>query len=634
MTKRGNPLLQRREPTLTMQSNKTLRNDSLRYNEYYDVQNLYDELYSHAKSGGKFFNLMDKILHKENILVAYRKIKTNNGSLTAGHNKHTINDLEKLTPDELVLQVRKRLANYHPHKVERVMIPKANGKLRPLGIPTIEDRLVQQCIRQVLEPICEAKFYDYSFGFRPNRSTTHAMARCYHLMQRNNLHFVVDIDIKGFFDNVNHGKLMKQLWHLGIRDKTLFKLISKMLKAEIIGEGIPTKGTPQGGILSPLLSNVVLNELDWWIHSQWNGMKTRHNYSKGISVNRALKSTKLKEMHIVRYADDFKIFCRTLKEAKNIKIAVTQWLQERLHLEVSEEKSKIVNLKKKYSDFLGFKMKVVRKGIKWSAHKASCKDKFTVRSHMNQKAFDQTVNKIKTAVKQIQHGKPNELPKNIGIYNATIAGLHNYYDTATHISKDFHKVDYLTIKIRKNRFKDLKTKTGTISKFIEEKYGDSKGIHYLCKMAIIPLAKISHKAPMQFTQEISSYSESGRQLIHKKLNSNIEFKITLLMRNPVMGETVEYNDNRLSRFSAQKGKCAVTKMELEVNEVHCHHQIPRHLGGDDKYSNLIIVHEKVHQLIHVVKNEVIERLVTELNLNDDMIKKVNTLRRKCKLETI
>lgn len=617
-----------------MQNEKTLKNNSLRYNEYYDVQKMYDELYDQSKGGNNFSNLMTKILHRENILVAYRKIKTNNGSLTAGHNKHTIKNLEKLTPDELVLKVRKRLANYHPHKVERVMIPKANGKLRPLGIPTIEDRLVQQCIRQVLEPICEAKFYDYSFGFRPNRSTTHAMARCYHLMQRNNLHYVVDIDIKGFFDNVNHGKLIKQLWQIGIRDKTVLKLISKMLKAEIIGEGIPIKGTPQGGILSPLLSNVVLNELDWWIHSQWNGMKTRHLYSESISVNRALKSTKLKEMHIVRYADDFKIFCRTLKESRIIKIAVTKWLQERLSLEVSEEKSKIVNLKKKYSDFLGFKMKVIRKGTKWSLHKVSCKDKFTVKSHVNKKAHEQIVNKVKTAVKQIQHGKPNEIAKNVGNYNAIIRGLHNYYDTATHISKDFHKVDYLTIKIRKNRFRDLKTKTGSIGKYIEEKYGESKGIHYLCGMAIIPLAKISHRAPMQFTQEITSYSEQGRKLIHSKLNSNIEFKVTLLMRNPVTNETVEYNDNRLSRFSAQKGKCGITKRDLELNEVHCHHQKPRHLGGSDKYSNLIIVHKKVHQLIHAVNEDVIERLKSELNLEDDMFEKINTLRRKCKLETI
>ena len=127
----------------------------------------------------------------------------------------------------------------------------------PIPCWTTSIRICQQCIKQVLEPICEAKFYNYSYGFRPNRNTHHAIAKCYSLINRQSLHYVVDIDIKGFFDNVNHGKLIKQMWSLGIRDKNLICIISKMLKAEIQGIGIQTKGTPQGGILSPLLSNIV-----------------------------------------------------------------------------------------------------------------------------------------------------------------------------------------------------------------------------------------------------------------------------------------------------------------------------------------------------------------------------------------
>ena len=122
---------------------------------------------------------------------------------------------------------------------------------------------------QVLEPICEAKFHEHSYGLRPNRSTGNAIAQAYKNMQMSHLHYVVDIDIKGFFDNVNHGKLLKQLWTLGIRDKKLISVISTMLKAEVAGIGFPEKGTPQGGIISPLLSNVVLNELDWWLASRW-----------------------------------------------------------------------------------------------------------------------------------------------------------------------------------------------------------------------------------------------------------------------------------------------------------------------------------------------------------------------------
>ena len=256
---------------------KSLCVDDLRHAEYYGMQDTFDDLYKRSINGDVFDNLMDLILDRSNILLAYRNIKANGGSYTAGTDKRNITDIGSRTPEEVIEKVRFIVTGsehgYRPKPVRRKDIPKPNGATRPLGIPCIWDRLIQQCIKQVLEPICEAKFYKHSYGFRPNRSVEHAINRTYTMLQRMSLHYVIEFDIKGFFDNINHSKLMKQIWALGIHDKQLLFVLKRILTAPIKMQNgeiiIPDKGTPQGGIISPLLANIVLNELDWWIASQW-----------------------------------------------------------------------------------------------------------------------------------------------------------------------------------------------------------------------------------------------------------------------------------------------------------------------------------------------------------------------------
>lgn len=336
---------------------KSLCMDAMRHAEYYGMQQTFDELYAQSKAGNVFPNLMEKILSSDNIMLAYRNIKTNTGSYTAGTDKQNMGDIGKLTPPEVIHRVRKIVTGsehgYRPKPVRRKEIPKPNGKTRPLGIPCIWDRLIQQCIKQILEPICEAKFSNNSYGFRPNRSVEHAISRAYSLLQRAHLHYVLEFDIKGFFDNVDHGKLMRQLWSLGIQDKQLLFVIKRILKAPIrMPDGstvYPEKGTPQGGIISPLLANVVLNELDHWIDSQWveHPLANRYGTRRMIRTSEVfdkskgyckMRKTNLKEMFIVRYADDFRIFCRDREDAEKTMVAVTKWITERLHLEVSPEK--------------------------------------------------------------------------------------------------------------------------------------------------------------------------------------------------------------------------------------------------------------------------------------------------------
>ena len=235
---------------------KSLCVDDLRHAEYYGMQDTFDDLYKKSADGCVFENLMELILSEDNIMLAYRNIKANGGSYTAGTDNKDIRDIGQKSPKEVIDRVRFIVTGsnhgYRPKPVRRKNIPKPNGDTRPLGIPCIWDRLVQQCIKQILEPICEAKFYNQSYGFRPNRSVEQAMARTYTILQVMNLHYVIEFDIKGFFDNVNHSKLIKQMWSLGIHDKQLIFIIKRILKAPIkMPDGkiiTPDKGTPQGGL--------------------------------------------------------------------------------------------------------------------------------------------------------------------------------------------------------------------------------------------------------------------------------------------------------------------------------------------------------------------------------------------------
>ena len=463
---------------------KLLSEESLRHNEYYGMQGVFDKLYAQSKNGEVFENLMPKILSRENILLAYRNIKATTGSKTAGTDGLTIGDIGRLPPDEVVTKVRFIVEGskhgYRPKPVRRKEIPKPYDptQTRPLGIPCIWDRLIQQCVKQVMEPICEAGFSNNSYGFRPNRSVENAIARSYQLLQIANLHYVIEFDIKGFFDNVDHSKLMRQIWAMGIHDKHLIYVLRKMLAAPIKLENgvqiVPDKGTPQGGIISPLLANIVLNELDHWIESQWQYSPLCTRCSRPNNGYRTAKKTGLKEMFIVRYADDFRIFCRTKKAAERTKIAVTQWLAERLKLEVSQEKTRIVNVKRHYSNFLGFKMKVHPKG-----------EKQVVMSYIADKNLLHKRRKLVEQAKRIakprkSYGEAGE----IQLYNSMVTGMQNYYQIATHVNLDCSKLNRAVMVVLTNR---LSTRRGNrlsrsgrkLTDFERKRYGKSKMLRYV-----------------------------------------------------------------------------------------------------------------------------------------------------------
>ncbi|HPM03487.1 MAG TPA: group II intron reverse transcriptase/maturase [Candidatus Cloacimonadota bacterium] len=275
----------------------------------------------------KWYSLIDKVYKEQNLFAAFAKVKLNRG--TCGVDKQTIDDFEaNLTENILLLHLDLKNRDYSPQPVRRVEIPKGNGKTRPLGIPTVRDRVVQQAILNVIQPIFEPDFHPSSYGYRPGRSCQKAVAKAQSFLVIHGLPFVVDMDLSKCFDSLNHEKIMQGL-NRKISDGTLLRLIEKMLKSGTIemGNFAPTEiGSPQGGVISPLLMNIYLDEFD--------------QYMKGLGIR------------IVRYADDILIFAPTMKKAERyFKIA-----SDKLHsmlLTVNVEKTHISNVDKGVK-YLGF----------------------------------------------------------------------------------------------------------------------------------------------------------------------------------------------------------------------------------------------------------------------------------------
>jgi RNA-directed DNA polymerase len=275
----------------------------------------------------KWYSLIDKIWATPNLEEAFKDVKRNGGA--AGVDGVTIKEFEAKLEDHVqVFQQVLRTKTYRPKPVRRVYIPKADGSKRPLGIPTVGDRVMQAATRRILEPIFEAKFYECSYGFRPGRSAHMALKEIRkHLREGNR--FVIDADLKSYFDTIPHERLLKEVQE-EVVDGSVLQLLKLFLQAGVMEDGIvqPNEtGTPQGGVISPLLANIYLHPLD--------ELLTKRGH------------------RIVRYADDFVICCRTQKGAKRVLQSVVDFLEGEMGLNVHPVKTRIVDTQSESFVFLG-----------------------------------------------------------------------------------------------------------------------------------------------------------------------------------------------------------------------------------------------------------------------------------------
>jgi hypothetical protein len=285
-----------------------------------------------------------------------------------------------------------------------------------------------------------------------------------------------------------------------------------------------------------------------------------------------------------------------------------------------------VNLKHDYSDFLGFRIKVRRGRGK----------KYVVVSHISPKALNKIKEKAKEKVKAIQHSSSEmEEYKVVNDYNSFVMGMHNYYCMATAASPDIQRLAF-EIKIAiKNRLQErVKRRSNQTIPAYAKRYAKSKEIRFIGKSILLPIGYLQHHPPIHKKKSINKYTKDGRAEIHKNLESVDMSILHILMKSPIMNASAEYNDNRISLYVAQRGACAITKEQLSPNEIHCHHKTPKSLGGGDEYANLIILHERIHRLIHATQEDTISAIMQTVQLKRPQLDKLNKLRKLAGNEAI
>lgn len=407
---------------------------------YVKAQQLQRKLYLAAKENSKrrFHALYDKIAREDILKMAWEKVKSNQG--VAGIDKITITAIEEIGIGKVIkdIQIKLLTGKYKPLPVKRVYIPKKDGGKRPLGIPIVIDRIIQMATKIVIEPVFEADFKECSYGFRPKRNSHQALEKI--RRETNNKGWLVlDADITNYFDTIAHDKLIK-LVEMRISDKRVIKLIRKWLKAGVMEEGKyfnSTAGAPQGGVISPLLSNIYLNYFD----TLWE-----RNFKQYGTL--------------YRYADDFVIVSRTRRDINKANKAVKE-IMKRLDLKLHPTKTKVVNLwqGKEGFDFLGFhhRSKPLIKEGKVKLH--------SMFQWPTKKAMENMYSKTKSVL-----GNPQALGQSlktlIETLNRKIVGWRNYYGLKR-ARKMLNKVDDYIIKlftIWMNRKRQSKNRHGQMTK--------------------------------------------------------------------------------------------------------------------------------------------------------------------------
>ena len=518
------------------------------------------------------FDLLTKRSQAVKILAVHRVTTMNQGKNTAGIDGIGLPKGNKPKADAMKLKLLDEIdINAKPDNIRRVYIPKANGKKRPLGIPTIKDRINQEILRLAVEPIAEYHFHNNSFGFRPKRSCHDAIGLLHSkLANKYRPRYIVEGDIKGCFDNISHDHIVNTLKSWKVPNFAT-RLLKGFLKAKVFHNGEiydNETGTPQGGVISPLLANVALTSLD-------NFIDENHSWGR----------KNLRVIPLVRYADDFVIVCKSKTIAVNIKHDIMEYLST-IGLTLSDEKTKITHICDGF-DFLGFNIRKYSK-----THKKSNEPSDHILLIKPQR---ENVDKVLRGCKEIfNKNKASRQDNLIHLLNPKLQGWANYYKYVVS-STIFGTIDK-TIWNRTLNWANRKH-PGKSTKWLIRKYYSRRG-----------------KA------RTSDFTDNENNIRLVRMSDIFSKKRFVIIKNKMRvysADNADYWRNReyhnsLNRlfvkklrelFSSQEGTCPFCKSQIIEEEVvngkvHAHHMLPRSFRGTDRYSNLRLLHRECHIELH------------------------------------